>query len=528
MIVNWLARMDLPFRSQSLEKILSFLVEKNADEVITMRFMISFPHTISLDIMWRCFENMYFPEDEYAFSKISEETKKRALDFLKMWIHTSFKRDFLCFYKEDKESKKRICLRDKVVQMGKKRLDRESLNQIKILMLRECREKLGNRPKRWVRVSSKKDTERVAVYRSNSSGENTPTSGTPKKTVLINPPPNVKKSLVHVYSNTDVMTANRQSVSSEGSERTLSHSSSSERMSDYSDGDAAPNISAKTYFHRTYSKAVIKYNESNEKEQAEKQLMIKYLIQYKLCESILAPTGGFMAEDDMAIAQQLTIIEYEIFVKIDSSEFLKKNWSGEKKQIKAKYICRMVERFNLVSEWIMTVVLQEKNSILRIRRIEKFLSIQRKLFEIHNFSGVMQILGAFNNSAIDRLKKTKKHINWDSFEKFQNIMTHERNYQNYKDHIRGIVKPMVPYMGICTRDCEFIDVIHKNQDNGMINFEKLQMMGRTLCEIQAYQQNTFHFPENLPLKNYLTFLPCLHEDILWKFSIECEPIASPV
>ena len=479
-----------PYNYDTLESIIRCLVEDMEDEKvehqdIIKRFIISFPHIISVDVMWKCFESIYFPEDDILFSAIPRSQRMDAFKFLKKWICISFKRDFLFFYKEEN---KKTCLRDKIIMVGKKRLNKEPFNDLKVLMIHQCKEKIGNRPKRSFKSLSKN------TYRSNSADESPPKHN----------------RLSQTNSLTDLYSPHRLSCSE----------SSDSVSSSCSEQEDTPKISAKTYFNRTYSKAVVQYSPTSN----EHQLMVIFELQYGLSEAILKSTGGFLSEDDMSIAQQLTIIEFEIFVKINSGEFLCKNWENEK----AKNICKMIDRFNLVSNWIVTVIVREKDKHIRRKKIEKFLIIQKKLFEIQNFNGVMQICAALSNVAVSRLKKSWKKINTESLKKIEKIMSPDLSFANYRNYIKTLNGPIVPFTGILTRDILALDnnpnfhYDNQNYHHDLINFDKLQMIGKTLCEIKSYQEHIFQFPENIDLKNYLLFLPILPDEILWKISQETE------
>jgi len=143
------------------------------------------------------------------------------------------------------------------------------------------------------------------------------------------------------------------------------------------------------------------------------------------------PVGNVMEIDPAELAQQMTLYECMLFRNIKPQECLNQNWNtgrgdiatnhsnnnnieedenGEtrwQRQIKlAPNILAMISRFNRMSYFVATTVLNEKSVTKRTKIVRYFLLVMDALLEINNFNGLMEIMTGLQNTAVFRLKKT--------------------------------------------------------------------------------------------------------------------------
>lgn len=83
-----------------------------------------------------------------------------------------------------------------------------------------------------------------------------------------------------------------------------------------------------------------------------------------------------------------------------------KAWSGTHKEANAPHIVAMIKRFNLVSTWVATEIVNTEKLTDRVMKVKKFLNIAKMCRDIGNFNGIMEILAGLQNSSIHRLKRT--------------------------------------------------------------------------------------------------------------------------
>jgi RasGEF domain len=123
-------------------------------------------------------------------------------------------------------------------------------------------------------------------------------------------------------------------------------------------------------------------------------------------KKLLPKKLNFLDLNISEVAEQLTVIESEMFRRIQSHEFLKLSWRSKGRLVVAPGVVAMVERFNMVSFWVASEIVFQKEQKARTAILKKFINLAEKCLELNNFNTVMEILGGMNNVAVQRLKRT--------------------------------------------------------------------------------------------------------------------------
>lgn len=106
---------------------------------------------------------------------------------------------------------------------------------------------------------------------------------------------------------------------------------------------------------------------------------------------------------------------------------------------------------------------------------------------------MMAIYSGLNNAALNRLRRT-----WDSvnqrhlalFENMKNLLAPTRNFTKYRETLRKLNPPCVPFLGVYLTDLTFIEDGNSDflkTDERLINFSKRQMTAEKIQEIIMYQ-----------------------------------------
>jgi len=221
------------------------------------------------------------------------------------------------------------------------------------------------------------------------------------------------------------------------------------------------------------------------------------------------------------LAQQLTLIEYQLQDKIHLFDFLRKQPS------EAPPIAAMVAQFNRISFWIATEIVKLATPKKRAHVIKQCITMAEYCASIGNYNSVLEITAGLNLIAIRRLHKTWRHVpkkSWDSLEELESIMSPHQNYKRYRQVMAGVRGPCLPYLGVVTRDVTMIHV--GNEDyfpNGLLNFEKGRMLWDVLGPWEATQRVPYRFHKNPPLYNALLHVFAFDEDTLYQYSLQWEP-----
>ena len=196
-------------------------------------------------------------------------------------------------------------------------------------------------------------------------------------------------------------------------------------------------------------------------------------------------------------AEQITLLEAELFYRIRFEEFLGFRSSEEEKTESAPNLTKLAQRFNHVSHWVTTSVISAKGQKQRVHEIERFISMMDALRALHNYDGLMAVMSGLNNSAIARLKQDWEHVGADkkaAFAASEALMDSSRNFRAYReelDHVRsssGIQGGVIPYIALHLRDIMMIEMGNPGED-GVIDWEKTMLFGNALGKLCFFQRH---------------------------------------
>nr|XP_023691923.1 ral guanine nucleotide dissociation stimulator-like 1 isoform X1 [Paramormyrops kingsleyae] len=148
------------------------------------------------------------------------------------------------------------------------------------------------------------------------------------------------------------------------------------------------------------------------------------------CEDL----GAFLDFPVGGIAEQLTRLDAELFVKVSPFQCLGCVWSQRDKKVNlCRTIRATVAQFNAVTNRVITSLLccPATNSpgnqipapgpVQRARIIEKWIRVAQECRQLKNFSSLRAILSALQSNAIYRLKKTWAAVSRESVTTLENL-----------------------------------------------------------------------------------------------------------
>jgi len=236
----------------------------------------------------------------------------------------------------------------------------------------------------------------------------------------------------------------------------------------------------------------------------------------------------FLEFDDLEIARQLALLEFEWFKQILPTECLNKAWVDDRTN--APNICNMINKSNSIPFWVATEIVQRDNLEERVFLIKKFISIADHCRAISNYNGLMEILSGLNMTAIYRLKKTWACLSprvLNTFQALNQLMSPSSNFKLYREFLRKDTQPRVPYLGRYLTDIVFTeDATPLHLPNGLINYWKCKTITQIVCDLVSHQKQPYMFEEVPVIKNYLQKSKGLTENALLKLSRKLEPKGS--
>jgi son of sevenless-like protein len=209
------------------------------------------------------------------------------------------------------------------------------------------------------------------------------------------------------------------------------------------------------------------------------------------------------AED---LADQITLMDFDIFARIEPRECLGQAWKQKNNQVLAPHVLAMIKQFNSLTLFVQMQILCEKNLSNRTKAINRVISMGYRFEMLHNFNSLCAVYSALNSAPIHRLKhawQRVKNSNKEKLARFRDIFARDRNHRNLRNIMRDMVLPVIPHIGLFLQDLVFIDDGNeKMTDNknlgrsSMINFNKCVRCADRINTIAHYQKHPYSVKEN--------------------------------
>ncbi|XP_056607362.1 ral guanine nucleotide dissociation stimulator-like 1 isoform X1 [Triplophysa dalaica] len=245
--------------------------------------------------------------------------------------------------------------------------------------------------------------------------------------------------------------------------------------------------------------------------------------------------GNVLEFPTQDIAEQLTMLDAELFVKVVPFHCLGCIWSQrDKKENRdlAPTVRATISQFNAVTNCVITSLLcppatsapsslssPQSSPTQRAKIIEMWISVAQECRQLKNFSSLRAILSALQSNAVYRLKKTWAAISRESVAVFDNlcetfpdencvltnreIFVEEGNQAAEVDTVPPKPSPAskqmtstsgeVPYLGTYLTVLTMLDTALSDNIEGLINFEKRRKEFEILSQIRQLQASCAHY-----------------------------------
>eukprot|EP01080_Neovahlkampfia_damariscottae_P011836 gene11836-5166_t len=225
------------------------------------------------------------------------------------------------------------------------------------------------------------------------------------------------------------------------------------------------------------------------------------------------------------IAEQLTIFTHYYFQKLKPYDFLNLNWT--KQDTRAENLKYFIQRANIISGWVSTLILEERNIDDRINMLSKFILIAEEARKLQNFNLTMEILSSFNSSSVFRLKKTFAGLSKEQHElflKLNQICDSKNGFRYIRNEIKNSVPPCIPFIGIYLTDLTFIEDGNHNYVDGLIHWTKRDLCAGIIRSLQFFQQEKYQIKPHPLILKYLSTIDEMRKttEQLYSMSLEIE------
>lgn len=152
----------------------------------------------------------------------------------------------------------------------------------------------------------------------------------------------------------------------------------------------------------------------------------------------------------------------------------------------------MIRWFNRIAYWVGFTILERKSKTQRQTEIRKWIKTAKKLRNLFDFQGVMEIVAGLSSVSIQRLPcwKTLSSQWMNKFVEIEKDVSYERNYERYRSILKeNVDNKLIPYIGIYKRDLTLVLeanslFIGKSKE---INWETLYLLHKIISDIKQRQ-----------------------------------------
>ncbi|XP_076593492.1 ral guanine nucleotide dissociation stimulator-like 2 isoform X2 [Chaetodon auriga] len=259
------------------------------------------------------------------------------------------------------------------------------------------------------------------------------------------------------------------------------------------------------------------------------------------------------------IAEQLTKIETELFVRLVPYHCLGSLWSQRDKKGRED-VCwsvrATIRQFNKLANAVLASCLwpTKLRTQQRARLLEKWISVAEECRARKNFSSLYAIVSALQSNPIHRLRKTWQDTDREAVRRYEELSEIFSDKDNYSQS-RGLLKEegtskfanldnrlnnkhlnksnaqgTVPYLGIFLTDLTMLDTAVKDRlDNGYINFDKRRREFEVLAQIRLLQSSCKNcvFTTDEAFVQWYQSVPTLREEESYRLSNEIEAPGDP-
>eukprot|EP01087_Luapelamoeba_hula_P024732 TRINITY_DN951_c0_g1_i2.p1 TRINITY_DN951_c0_g1~~TRINITY_DN951_c0_g1_i2.p1 ORF type:complete len:1420 (+),score=271.34 TRINITY_DN951_c0_g1_i2:114-4373(+) len=237
--------------------------------------------------------------------------------------------------------------------------------------------------------------------------------------------------------------------------------------------------------------------------------------------------------DPTEVARQLTLIEHSLYKSIMPRECLGQAWTKATRNERAPHIMAMISRFNAVSRFFATEIVKETNIRRRADMLNHIIMIAVGCEKLNNYNAMMEIVSSLQCSSIYRLRHTWGMLpkgTLKAYEQIQALMSREKNFKVFREHLHSVDPPCIPYLGVYLTDLTFIEDANNDylsDSQKLINFDKRRKISLVIREIQQYQQAPYCL-EALPvIRDYLLNSEFWGENETFDASLKLEPKGMP-
>ncbi|XP_026988945.2 rap guanine nucleotide exchange factor 1 isoform X3 [Tachysurus fulvidraco] len=257
-------------------------------------------------------------------------------------------------------------------------------------------------------------------------------------------------------------------------------------------------------------------------DKVEQKKLLSYTNSLKplAARSVAARPGTLHDFRSHEIADQLTLLDAELFYKIEIPEVLL--WAKEQNEEKSPNLTQFTEHFNNMSYWVRSLIITQEKAQDREKLLLKFIKIMKHLRKLNNFNSYLAILSALDSAPIRRLEWQKQTS--EGLEEYCTLIDSSSSFRAYRAALADVEPPCIPYLGLILQDLTFVHLGNPDFFGGKVNFSKRWQQFNILDTMRRFQQVHYDLKHNDDIVSFFNdFSDHLAEEALWELSLKIKP-----
>ncbi|KAK3566166.1 hypothetical protein QTP86_028441 [Hemibagrus guttatus] len=271
-------------------------------------------------------------------------------------------------------------------------------------------------------------------------------------------------------------------------------------------------------------------------DKVEQKKLLSYTNSLKplAARSVAARPGTLHDFRSHEIADQLTLLDAELFYKIEIPEVLL--WAKEQNEEKSPNLTEFTEHFNnmsycnaisftfppILSSRVRSLIITQEKAQDREKLLLKFIKIMKHLRKLNNFNSYLAILSALDSAPIRRLEWQKQTS--EGLEEYCTLIDSSSSFRAYRAALADVEPPCIPYLGLILQDLTFVHLGNPDFFEGKVNFSKRWQQFNILDTMRRFQQIHYDLKHNDDIVSFFNdFSDHLAEEALWELSLKIKP-----
>ena len=184
------------------------------------------------------------------------------------------------------------------------------------------------------------------------------------------------------------------------------------------------------------------------------------------------------------LAEQMTLFDNELFVKIEPAELL--HWAREQKEEQISNLNKFTEHFNKMSYWTRSRLVEQQDPKERERLFAKFLKVMKHLRKLNNYNSYLALLSALDSAPVRRLDWSRHLV--EVLNEYSALIDSSSSFRAYRQALDETQPPSIPYIGLILQDLTFVHI--GNNDflpDGRVNFAKRWQIFHILDQLRKFR-----------------------------------------